>query len=124
MTKNLNEKQEKFLDVLYEEAEGDIRMAMRLAGYSDETRIHEVVTPLAKQIRDLTRNYIENGTIKAAQQLVHMVTNSHEPGIKDRLAVVKELLDRGGFDKTQRIEIDTPNAVFVLPSKKEDDADY
>lgn len=123
MTKSLTEKQEKFLDVLYEEAEGDIRTAMRLAGYSDETRIQEVVGPLAKEIRELTRNYIDNGTIKAAQQLVYMVTNSHEPGIKDRLAVVKELLDRGGFDKTQRIEIEAPNAVFVLPSKKEDDAD-
>lgn len=122
MAKNLNEKQKKFLSVLYEEANGDIRLAMDLAGYSKETRMHEVTVPLAKEIKDQTRRYLEDGTVLAAKELMYILKNPHEPGHKDRLNAVKELLDRGGFDKTQKIEVESPNAVFILPEKKEDES--
>ena len=35
MTKNLTEKQQKFLNVLFDEAGGDVTLAKQLAGYAD-----------------------------------------------------------------------------------------
>ena len=36
MTKVLNEKQQKFMAVLFDEAGGDVTLAKKLAGYSDK----------------------------------------------------------------------------------------
>jgi len=44
--KQYTEKQNAFLEALVGEARGDIRSAMRSAGYSDSTKVHEVVNPL------------------------------------------------------------------------------
>ena len=43
MTKNLTEKQQKFMAVLFEEANGDVVAAKKLAGYSDTTTTHDVI---------------------------------------------------------------------------------
>ena len=46
MTKNLTEKQQKFLAAMFDEAGGDARLAKKMAGYSSETRLSEVVKPV------------------------------------------------------------------------------
>ena len=43
MTRNLTEKQQKFLDVLFEEAQGDPVQAKKLAGYADSVASTSVV---------------------------------------------------------------------------------
>ena len=40
MTRNLTEKQSKFLEVLFEEAGGDAVLAKKIAGYSNNTLLH------------------------------------------------------------------------------------
>ena len=51
MSQEYTEKQLAFLDALVGEAKGDIRSAMRVAGYSDATKTSEVVGPLKQEIR-------------------------------------------------------------------------
>ena len=58
MTKNLTEKQQKFLAALFDEAGGDARLAKKMAGYSDETRLSEVVKPLKDEIMEATKEYM------------------------------------------------------------------
>ena len=43
MTRTLNEKQTKFLEVLFEEAGGDVVTAKKLAGYSNNTPTTSIV---------------------------------------------------------------------------------
>ena len=46
MARQLTEKQQKFLDVLFEEARGNLVEAKKLAGYSDNISSTEIVKSL------------------------------------------------------------------------------
>ena len=56
---NLSAKQRLFLDALIsEEAMGDLRTAMRLAGYSDNTKVAHTAKELRGEIRDATETLL------------------------------------------------------------------
>ena len=55
MARNLTEKQQKFLDVLFEEAQGDPVQAKKLAGYADSVASTSVVNSLTDEIADVTK---------------------------------------------------------------------
>ena len=50
MTRQLTEKQQKLLDVLFDEAKGDVATAKRLAGYADGTSTTEIVRGIKQEI--------------------------------------------------------------------------
>jgi hypothetical protein len=39
-------------------------------------------------------------------------------GAKEKMAAAKDLMDRAGFTKTEKIEVSTKEPVFILPAKK------
>ena len=49
MARNLTEKQQKFLDVLFEEAGGNLVKAKKLAGYADAVTSRQVAEPPLNQ---------------------------------------------------------------------------
>jgi hypothetical protein len=49
MARNLTEKQQLFLDVLFEEAGGNLVKAKKLAGYADAVTSRQVAEPLAEE---------------------------------------------------------------------------
>ena len=49
-TKKLTDKQEAFLEALCGEAKGNIRGAMNIAGYSENTKVSEIVSSLKDEI--------------------------------------------------------------------------
>lgn len=118
--KNLTEQQQKFLDVLYEEAHGDIRTAMNLAGYSPTTHKSVVTIALSEEIADLTMRFIATSSTKAVYSMYEVMTNPVKLGNKEKMAAAKDLLDRAGFTKTEKIEVKAQEPVFILPSKNED----
>ena len=56
MVKQLTEKQQKFLEVLFEEAKGDPVTAKKLAGYADGVASTQIVNSLTDEIAELTKN--------------------------------------------------------------------
>lgn len=118
-TRTLTDKQKKFLDVLYEGAGGDIRSAMRLAGYSDGTACYNVTTALSEEIADLTIKFIAQSSTKAVYSMYEVMTNPVALGNKEKMSAAKDLLDRAGFGKTEKVEIKTSEPLFILPAKKE-----
>ena len=44
-------------------------------------------------------------------------------GVKEKMLAAKDLLDRAGFTKTEKVEVKTSEPVFILPSKDSDDKD-
>ena len=54
MTKNLTEKQQKFMAVLFDEAGGDVVSAKKLAGYSEGTATSDILKALKDEIADGT----------------------------------------------------------------------
>jgi hypothetical protein len=119
MTKRaLTEMQEKFLDVLFEEAEGDPLKAKKLAGYSSNVSTSSITASMAEEIYDLTRKFIAQSSTKAAFTMYKVMGDVDMLGAKEKMAAAKDLMDRAGFTKTEKIEVSTKEPVFILPSKK------
>jgi len=119
MTKRaLTEKQELFLAVLFEEAEGDPLKAKKLAGYSDNVPTSAVTASLVDEIAELTRKFIAQSSTKAAYTMFKVMGDTDMLGAKERMAAAKDLMDRAGFVKTEKVEVSTSEPVFILPAKK------
>lgn len=119
-TKVLTAKQKAFLAALSNEANGDIRTAMKLAGYSDQTRPDEVVGSLHEEIVEISSKLIASHSVKAVSKLIGVLDNPANPGNKDIIAAAKELLDRAGVMKKDPNSGSTnikTDAVFILPPK-------
>ena len=120
MSRQLTEKQQKFLDVYFEEAKGNPVEAKKLAGYSKGVTSTSVMAALQEEVKDLTYKFLAAGATRAAYSLVEVMTSPTALGNKEKLTASKDLLDRGGFVKTDKIEIKSDSPVFILPPKKDD----
>tara|TARA_Y100001938_G_C7776507_1_gene275821 strand:+ start:19 stop:387 length:369 start_codon:yes stop_codon:yes gene_type:complete len=118
MTKNLTEKQQKFLAALFDEANGDARLAKKMAGYSSETRLSEVVKPLKDEIMEATKEYMAYVAPKAAMAMGNALVDPTELGIRDKMTAAKDLLDRAGLIKTEKVNVESSGGLFVLPAKE------
>ena len=99
MAKELTEKQNAFLNALFGDALGDYRMAMDIAGYAPSTTVRDVTSGLQEEILQGSRENLAANAPKAAI----------------------DVLDRVGVVKQERLEVNTPSGLFILPAKKEDD---
>lgn len=117
----LSEQEQYFLDVLFEEAAGDIRSAMNLAGYPKSTPVGEIRRKLSKEIKKVSKEFIVSQTPRAAIQLVGVFNDPSAVGAKNIISAAKEILDRGDVNKDeQKLEI-PENVVILLPPKKNDE---
>ena len=121
MTRNLTEKQQKFLDVLFEEAGGNLVTAKKLAGYADAVTSRQVAEPLTEEIAALTKKFIASSATKAAYSMFEVMNNPTDLGNKEKMAAAKDVLDRSGFIKTEKVEVSATNPLFILPQKADED---
>ena len=123
MARALTERQKKLLEVLFDEAGGDIVAAKKLAGYSDNTPTTEIVTSLKEEIIDATHLYMARNAPKAAMSMVGALYDPTELGIRDKMTAAKELLDRTGLVKTEKMQVEAKGGVMLMPAKNvsEDD---
>ena len=119
--KNLTEKQQLFLDVLFESAQGDPVRAIKLAGYSDNVSSTSITSVLQEQIADLTKKFIAASGSKAAYSMMQIMNNPTDLGNKEKMAAAKDFLDRAGFVKTDKIEVKAESPLFILPPKSNED---
>ena len=120
MTRNLTDKQQKFLDVLFEEAGGNLVKAKKLAGYADAVTSRQVAEPLAEEIAALTKKFIASSATKAAYSMFEIMNNPTDLGNKEKMAAAKDVLDRGGFVKTEKVEVTAASPLFILPQKDDE----
>jgi len=119
MARNLTEKQQKFLEVLFDEAGGDVVQAKKLAGYGEQSSTTAIVESLKDEIGDRTRSYFARTAPKAAMAMVGALHDPTELGIRDKMSAAKDLLDRAGLGKVEKIDVGSSSGgVFILPSKE------
>ena len=118
MTKILTEKQQKFMAVLFEDAGGDVVTAKKLAGYSDGTATSDIIKALKDEIDDATKQYMARIAPKAAVALGNALNDPTELGIRDKMTAAKDLLDRAGYIKTEKVNVESSGGLFVLPAKE------
>lgn len=118
----LTDKQSKFLEVLFEEAEGDPLRAKKIAGYSDNVPTSAVTGPLQDEIFELTKKFVAQSTTKAAYTMFKTMSATDEAllGAKERMAAAKDIMDRAGLVKTEKVEVTTKDPLFILPKKNDE----
>jgi hypothetical protein len=55
--------------------------------------------------------------------MVGGLTDPTELGIRDKMAAAKELLDRTGLVKTEKMQVEATGGVMLMPTKKTEDDD-
>ena len=123
MARQLTERQQKFLSVLFDDAGGDVATAKKLAGYSDATSTTDVVDSIKEEVLEKTKSFMARNAPKAAMAMVGGLYDPTELGIRDKMAAAKELLDRTGLVKTEKVQVEAKGGVMLMPPKNtvEDD---
>jgi len=123
MSKQLTEMQQTFLQVLFDQAGGDVVTAKKLAGYADGTSTSDIVKSMKEEIMEATQLYMSRNAPRAAVAMVGGLTDPTELGIRDKMAAAKELLDRTGLVKTEKMQVEATGGVMLMPTKKTEDDD-
>ena len=118
MARQLTEKQQAFLAVLFDEANGNITEAKKLAGYSSNVKNSEIINSLKDEILEATQTYMASNAPQAAVAMVSGVIDPTQLGIRDKLNAAKELLDRTGLVKTEKMQVEASGGVMILPPKQ------
>ena len=121
MTRQLTEKQQKFLDVLFDQAGGDIGSAIKLAGYAEGVSPSQMVTALKEEILEATQTYMARNAPKAAVAITSSLDDPTQLGIRDRMSAARELLDRTGLIKTEKVQVETSGGVMLMPPKNKEE---
>ena len=124
MARQLTEKQQKLLNVLFDEAGGDVVMAKKLAGYAETSSTTDVVKGIKEEILEATQEYMARNAPRAAVAIAGGLLDPTELGIRDKLSAAKELLDRTGLVKTEKMQVEASGGVMLMPPKavvEEDD---
>ena len=123
--RSLTDSQEKFLDVLFGEASGNLKKAGELAGYSEHS-YPKIVRNLKQEIISRAENYLATHSAKAATKLVGMLDeDGTTPHANIRLEAAKQILDRIGIAKKDQLDINMKalHGIFILPAKDKLDED-
>ena len=118
MSKKLNEKQQLFMQVLFDEAEGDVVQAKKLAGYSDGTATRVVIEGLKDEIFEATKTYMSRLGPKAAVAYGSALMDPTQLGIKEKMVAAGQILDRAGVVKTEKVAVEASGGLFILPPKE------
>ena len=113
-------KQKMFIAALFGEAQGNYRTAMDMAEYSKNTSINDVLKGCEDEVIASSKNYLAVNGPKAAMAIGGVIDDPLEMGTRDKLAAAKDVLDRIGVSKTDKVEVKAPQGVFILPRKNND----
>tara|TARA_R100001082_G_scaffold73770_1_gene42478 strand:- start:118 stop:501 length:384 start_codon:yes stop_codon:yes gene_type:complete len=119
-SKELTDKQRTFLSVLFSEADGDPRKAAELAGYAP-TSYPRVVQGLKDEIIERAESVLAAHSPQAALGISRALNDDGSiPGANIRMEAAKQILDRVGLVKKEKIDVNAKVAhgIFVLPAKE------
>ena len=118
MARTLTERQQRFLDVLFDDAGGDVVAAKKLAGYGDNSSTTAIVEALKAEIAEKTRTYFARTAPKAAYALMGALQDPTQLGIKEKMIAAKDVLDRAGLGKVEKVDVTSGGGIFYLPPKE------
>jgi|TARA_Y100000385_G_scaffold187402_1_gene193723 hypothetical protein len=121
MARNLTDNQRRFLEVLFEEAGGDVVRAKVLAGYKENSSTTAIVESLKDEIFDATKTYMSRVGPKAAVAYASALDDPTQLGIKEKMMAAGQILDRAGLVKTEKVAVESSGGLFILPPKNSDD---
>jgi len=121
MAKELTEMQTKFLDALFDpEVKGDLHLAAKMAGYSNPRMYMKIVAGLKEEIFERSQLVLAANAAKASMEMVGIIDKPTTLGAKEIMAATREVLDRVGIVKVDKVEVKSDSSagvVFIMPPK-------
>ena len=117
--KELTTQQKTFIDLLFGEAKGNPKKAGELAGYSEHS-YPKVIKSLKDEIIERAEYSLALHSAKAVKGLVDALDeDGMTPGANIRMEAAKQILDRVGLVKREKVAINAQVAhgIFILPPK-------
>lgn len=116
-SQGLEEREEAFLNFLFDYCKGNIKEAMEKAGYPKDYPKSYVTKKLSKQIKDRAKEFLIASSGEAAISLVSVLSEPDKVGAKNIIASSKEILDRAGVFKEEAPQVQEIRNMFILPPK-------
>lgn len=131
MTEYTNEeKQKRFIEFLFMDEEdggaaGNPQKAKVLAGYHPSYSLRILMSSKGVQegVEKAMKDFFTQTAPESAMTILSVLRNPSQMGSKDKILAAKELLDRGGFVKTEKLEVSGGGGLFILPPKEEQEDD-
>ena len=117
--KELTEQQQSFINALFGEALGNPKKAGEIAGYAPSS-YPKVVKALKDEILERAEYSLALNSAKAVKGLVDALDEDGKtPGVNIRMEAAKQILDRVGLVKKDKIDINAQvgHGIFILPPK-------
>ena len=80
-------------------------------------RKEEIVKGMKEEILEATQMYMAQNAPKAAMAMTGALFDPTELGIRDKMSAAKELLDRVGLVKTEKMQVEASGGVMLMPPK-------
>ena len=119
--KELTKQQEKFLDALFGEANGNPKRAGEIAEYAEGSYTYAIKS-LKEEIIKRAENVLAAHSPKAVMGLVNgLDADGSLPQANIRIEAAKQILDRVGLGKREQLDINAKVAhgIFILPPKED-----
>jgi len=95
---------------------------MNIAGYASTEYPARLIRSLKSEIMERAEYMLAANAPKAVLSMSGILDDPSALGNKDRLAAAKEILDRAGIVKTEKVEHKTNGAaIVILPPLEEED---
>ena len=117
--KELTEKQTLLIQALFsEDAMGDFRTAMRMAGYSDNSSASEIIPPIADEIREAAKKFLATNSPKATWALINSLYDPSGSGVQNKIKAAESILNRAGVKESDDLKLNVPESgLVILPAK-------
>ena len=118
-SKELTSQQKIFINALFGEAEGNPKKAGEIAEYAPSS-YPKVVKALKDEILERAEYSLALHSAKAVKGLVDALDEDGKtPGVNIRMEAAKQILDRVGLVKKDKIDItgQVAHGIFILPAK-------
>lgn len=115
----LTDQQNLFLSVLMDEAEGDLKTALRLAGYAPTTRPIDILKTLKNEIVEVAMGHLALNAPKASHGLTKVLNNPSTESANNLLKAATQILDRVGvIAPREDVNLKVPEGgLFIMPAK-------
>lgn len=110
-----------FIEHLFsDEAKGNIRIALKMAGYSDNVSINQITKQLRVEITEACQQYIAANGPAAILANLDVMLNGNQLGASNKLKAAMSILDRAGLVKPEGdVNLKIPEGgLIILPAKK------
>lgn len=117
LPKELTEQQRQFIDALLENG-GHVTKAAEASGFT-KTYGYALMKVLQDEIKEAAENFLTLHAIRAVNVIADGMEGQLGMSTNSRIEAAKQLLDRIGIVKKEKVEINGPaGGIFILPPKQ------